>query len=73
MAKKKAEPIITHTEILARAIRSIDADINVWRERFVGLPEEIVKEKLAVCTDELVTKRDALKTLYHMETGVEYE
>ena len=73
MARKDITPVITHTEILARAIRCIDADINVWRQRFEGLPEEVVAERLAACTEELSKKREALLQLYYFETGVAYE
>lgn len=70
---KKATPVITYTEILCLAIRSIDAEIGNWRKRLEGLPDEIIRERLAACTDNLNEKRDALKTMYRIETGTDYE
>ena len=73
MAKKKAEPIISFTEILCLAIRSIDAEIGEWRKRFEGLPAEVIEERLVICTSNLNEKRDALKTMYRIEAGTDYE
>lgn len=70
MARKAAQsPIITHTEILALAIRSIDADIQKWRDKCEGLPTEHFDR----CTLELRQKRATLCNYYLIETGVEYD
>lgn len=69
MARKEApRPIITHTEILARAIRSIDQDITDWRGRCEGLPEQYFKD----ATRELNAQREALCSMYRIETGTDY-
>ena len=69
MARKAApKPIITYTETLARAIRSIDVEIQEWRERCNGLPAEQFDQ----CTLELRQKRAVLCNFYLIETGVEY-
>ena len=67
--KPKTNPIITYTEILARAIRSIEAEIEEWHSKCASLPQEQRDTMLAVATKELTEKLEALKTLYHFETG----
>lgn len=70
---KKATPIITHTEIIALAIRSVEADIDEWRQKFNGNPDVFMTGMFEIATAELREKLDALKTLYRIETGVEFE
>ena len=71
MAKKTI--IITHTEILSRAIRSIEADIADWRTKCESLPQDQKDAMFATATADLREKLDALKTLYRIETGAELE
>ena len=66
---KNTKPIITHTEILSRAIKSIEAEINEWKDRCKGLPKEQAEKYFEAATKELREKQDALKTLYRIETG----
>ncbi|MBQ8619095.1 MAG: hypothetical protein IJ418_16485 [Clostridia bacterium] len=68
MPAKKSEPIITHLEIYVLAINAIDAQINVWRQRCEGLPEDYFSK----ATEQLMLKRDALKELYRIEAGTEF-
>ena len=70
MAKKKAEPVITHTEILCRAIESLESEIRNWELRCEGKPG--LEEEIKFITSPLRDKRDALLQLYRIETGVEY-
>ena len=70
---KKTTPTITHTEILARAIRSINAEIDEWRDCCKGLPKEQADSYLDATTRELRAKLETLKTLYRIETGADYE
>lgn len=72
MAKKTTKPIITHTEILALAIRSIEGDIEERLALCEGLPEDIQAEMLNKSTVELRAKMEALKTLYSIETGADF-
>lgn len=67
MAKKR-EPIITFTEIICLAIRSIDTDIESWRDRFKDDFNSFCEYTLT-----LQQKLDALKMMYRNETGVDYE
>lgn len=67
MAKKR-EPILTFTEIICLAIRSIDAEIETWRERTAD-----DFDLFCECTLPMRQKRDALKQMYRNETGVDYE
>lgn len=69
MARKKEVFVLTHTEIYALAIRSIDADIAEWRKRCEGLPEEHFND----CVSHLMEKREALKQLYKLECGNDYD
>ena len=71
--KVKETPIITHTEILARAIGSVEAEIEAWANQSSGLPVEQREAMFAAATKELAAKRDTLKTLYRIETGVEFD
>lgn len=70
MARRQT-PIITHTEILSRAIRSIDQEIGTWRDRCEGIPDG--ERMLADATADLSVKLDALKEMYRIETGTDYE
>lgn len=71
MAKNK--PIITHTEILVRAIRSIEDEIDNMKKKCEGRMEEALVKQ--ICDDyiaERTPKLDALKEMYRIEVGVEY-
>lgn len=67
---KKQTPVITHTEILSRAIRSIEQEVYGWRSSCEKLPngEKFFKE----ATGDLSAKLTALKDLYRIETGNDY-
>lgn len=70
-----ATPVITHTEILCRAIRSVEAEITEWENRASKAPEdmaEMVNEMVARNVTNLRPKLETLKTLYRYETGTEY-
>lgn len=67
---KKNTPIITHTEILCLAIRSIQKEINEMTAYLEGI--ESKAEYLAFFLAERTPKLDALKELYRIETGSEY-
>lgn len=64
---KKEAPIITHTEILSRAARSIELEIEDWERKAESLPGA------AGMFDQVISglreKLEALRTLYHIETG----
>ena len=66
---KKTTPVITHTEILVRAIKSIEAEIDEWRERCNGLPKDEAIAYFNAATEELQEKRAALKSMYLIENG----
>lgn len=70
MAKK---PIITHTEILSRAIRCVEYDIAEWRSKCERFPADQREAMLAAATKDLTEKLEALKTLYRIETGAYIE
>ena len=70
---KKTKPIITHTEIIALAIRSILCDISTLHSMCEKFPKEHRDAMLAAATGELDEKLDALKTMYSIETGCEWE
>lgn len=70
---KKATPIITHTEIVARAIRSIECDITARRSMCESFPKEQRDAMIAASTRELNEKLDALKAMYQIETGSGWE
>ena len=72
MAKKTA-PIITHTEIYARAIRHVEAEIDKWRSLCADFPQKEREQMFSASTEELRNKLEALKEMYRIETGVDYE
>lgn len=67
---KKATPIITHVEILSRAIRSIEDEIRNQEEVMGEIPE--CKDMLADYIAERAPKLEALKEMYRIETGNDY-
>lgn len=62
---------LTYTEILGRAISSIEGEIEDWRIKCEGLPPEQREQMFALSTTELRAKLETAKTLYRIETGVE--
>ena len=68
----KTTPVITHTEIISRAIRSIEEEIGECRRRCDELPQNMRAQFFDCSTKELVLKQTALKSLYLIETGTEY-
>ena len=66
---KKTTPIITYTEILARAIRTFEDEIAEWHNKSDSFPTELI----AKATEEPRAKLEALKTLYRIETGNEID
>lgn len=66
----KARSIITHTEILARAIGSIENEIRDSEAKMRKVPEcqHLLQEHI----DTLTPKLEVLKRMYRYETGVEY-
>ena len=69
---KKNNPIITHTEILARAIRSVEEEIAEWHSKCAGFPPEQREAMIDASTEQLRSKLEALKQMYFIETGNEY-
>lgn len=70
---KKATPVITYTEILLRAIHSLEAELEDWRQKFNGNPDVFMTGMFEIATAELREKLVALKTLYRIETGTDYQ
>lgn len=68
---KKTSPVITHTEILCLALRCLEHDIDQMRKRCEGIPGAEVA--LQHCIDEKAPKMEALRTLYRIETGTDYD
>ena len=68
MAKKKQqEPMITYTEILSRAIRQMQEELESWENRMAGKQDFIEVKR-----EELYPKIEAAKMLYKIETGTDY-
>lgn len=64
---KKEQPVITYTEILSRAARSIERDIAEWQDKAKGL--QGAENMLGQYVDGLRKKLDAINTMYRIETG----
>lgn len=67
----KNTPIITHVEILCRAIRNIEDEIKAQESVMGGIPE--CKAMLIAYVNERCSKLDALKDMYRIETGTNYD
>ena len=67
---KKTAPIITHTEILCYAIRCLQKEIDDMTAYLEGV--ESKAEYLDFFLAERTPKLDALKELYRIETGSDY-
>ena len=72
MAKRNA-PIITNTEILARAIRSVDEEMEKLQRIASQLSAEQRQQWLDPQLSPLKEKREALNMLYCIETGIDYD
>ena len=70
MERKLTNPVITQTEIIARAIGSVESEIQEWEERAAGRPE--AQAAVAEMTRPLRNKLEALRILYLYQTGTEY-
>ncbi len=70
MAKRNA-PIITNTEILARAVSSIDAEMEELYKTASELSAEQRQQWLDPRLKPLKRKREALIMIYRIETGLE--
>lgn len=68
--KNVAKPVITHTEILSRAIRSIEEEIRAHEDLMGDEPK--FKDMLEAYIAEREPKLAALKQMYKIETGVDY-
>jgi hypothetical protein len=64
---KKPEPVITHTEILARAARNIEDEIKLWERRAEDQPGQT--ESINSLLAPIRGKLEAVNLLYLTETG----
>lgn len=69
---KKTTPIITHAEILVRAIQTVEVEIDELRRQCAGFPQKERDELFNAATKDLRCKLDVLKQMYIIETGAEY-
>ena len=70
---RKSVSIITYTEILCRAIKSIDSEVKAAEDQAASIPAEIAQPWLRSEMESLVAKRNALCSLYRIETGTDYD
>ncbi len=68
---KKPTPAITHTETLCLALRCLERDIDDMRKRCEGVPgaESVLQHFI----DQRSPKLEALKAMYRIETGTEFD
>lgn len=69
MARKKPEPVITHTELLCLAARTLEADISHWEEACADWPNGAA-QAAEICARQ-IKQLDAIRQMYLFETGVE--
>lgn len=74
----KTNPIITHTEILCLAIRQLQSDIEDIKRRGESLAEktgnkEMASDIVAQLIAPITPKLEAIKEMYHIETGSNFE
>lgn len=65
----KGPVTITHTEILALALRALEDRVAEWRSKLEG--QDNAEELLQQFAREDLAKIESLKILYKIETGVE--
>ena len=71
MKKNSAIATMTHKEIICLAIKAIETEINEYEEKTKGA-DASTKELIASITKPLYEKSEILKSLYAIESGVEY-
>lgn len=74
----KNEPILTHTEILCFAIRHLQSEIEDIKRKGQNLADRTGNKEMADgITNTLIApinpKLEALKEMYRIETGTDYE
>jgi hypothetical protein len=67
----KVTPVITHVEILCRAIRNIEDESKSQQKTMGNIPE--CKAMLDAFNEERRQKLVALKEMYRIETGTNYD
>lgn len=73
MARKKNTPILTHTELLCLAYRTLERDVQEWRDTLLKsgtAPEKVEDSVQAICAMQL-RKMDAIQQMYFYETGID--
>lgn len=71
MAKKQETVSISYKEILVLAIKELDQEIDDYEAKGKGKGTE-AQELITNITQPLRDKREKVKALYLIETGVEY-
>lgn len=74
----KNEPVLTHTEILCFAIRHLEEEIADIERRGENIAEQTGNIEMArgiadALIAPIIPKLDALKQMYRIETGTDYE
>ena len=74
---KKNEPILTHTEVLCFAIRHLESEIKDIKLKGEKLFERTGNREMAdgitnTLIEPLTPKLEALKELYRIQTGTDY-
>lgn len=71
MKKIQETASVTYKEIICLAIKALDAEIAEFEGKSAEMGDT-VQVVIARITKPLYEKRDVLKTLYRIESGVEY-
>ena len=74
----KNEPVLTHTEILCFAIHHLESEIDEIKRKGQNLSNRTGNKEMAdgitnVLIAPLTPKLEALKEMYRIETGTDYE
>jgi hypothetical protein len=69
MAKKAPKPILRYTELLCLAYRALEIEVNQWMEACSGMPNPT--EQVAHICERQIAQMEAIRTIYHIETGSE--
>ena len=75
---KKTEPILTHTEILCFAIRHLENEIEDIKHKGENIAKRTGNKEMAdgitnALIEPLTPKLEALKEMYRIETGTDYD
>jgi hypothetical protein len=69
MARKRPDPVLTHTRLLCLAFNALHDEIKHWADALEGQPN--AEEALSQICARQYAEMEAIRQMYFFETGVE--